>query len=129
MSYNINTTNHTGQDKKKIRKQNLSHIPQQTSSADLMAYNIIFALFIIQNFVEFVKIVSLKFRGIEMNRNVTVSEFVNFRGAVESICLIPEDKAASPRYKEICFDVSGEICVYFDNELSEYVGIRFNSKE
>ena len=64
-----------------------------------------------------------------MKHYVEGTAFVDFRGGVESIHLVSEYAVASSRYDEVCFDESGEICIYFDKELSEYVGVIFNAKE
>lgn len=64
-----------------------------------------------------------------MDHDVTGTAFVNFRGGVESIDLVSEEAVTSSRYDEIGFDETGDICIYFDNELSEYVGVRFAAEE
>ena len=64
-----------------------------------------------------------------MDDKVIGNAFVNFRGGTESIELVSEEAVASSRYEEIGFDEAGEICIFFDTKLSEYVGVRFRTKE
>lgn len=64
-----------------------------------------------------------------MDNNVIGTAHVNFRGVMEAIDLISENDVVFPRYKEICLDESGEICIFFDKETEEYVGVKYGTPE
>lgn len=64
-----------------------------------------------------------------MDNNVVGTAYVNFRGGMESLDLISEKDVVFPRYKEICLDESGEVCIFFDEEIEEYVGVKYGTPE